>query len=306
MKKVWKAIGLILAMLAIYYVAQGLVAIVMSIGYAVKAGVQAGITGQMPDVNKLTEELMAFMATLTPWIIIIAVVITLPFYYLIYRKRKQELQTFVSVRSLSAVSWPVLVVFALSVNVIIEILLTLASMLPSFSGFFESYEALSVMFTGGSFIVSLIAIGVVGPIFEEILFRGLVFGELRKIMRVRPAILIQALLFGIYHMNVIQGSYAILIGLLLGFVYYRSNSMIAPTIVHIVINSSSVILSYLVTPAQLDRWAAVITIAGVALFFLTGAFLLLGKSFRRGMDNSLYEQNRLPKPSMPEDGQGPV
>ncbi len=296
MFKVVKAAGLIIAMVAIYYAAQALTAIAISIFIAVKVGVAAGISGAMPDVQQLTEELLRQIGAQTPWIIIVAVAISLPTFYLFYQHRRQELLTFVSVRGLSALSVPVLVLFALSVNVLVELLLVLLESLPAFSGAFEAYEQLAGAITGGGFVMTLIAVGVIGPVFEEILFRGLVFGELRKIMRVRPAILVQAALFGIYHMNLIQGAYALLIGLLLGYVYYRCNSIIAPAIIHIVINSSSVIISYAVTQGQLDRWNGVIVAAGAALFLATGAFLLLGRSFRRCMDDSLYEQNRLPKP----------
>lgn len=296
MFKVIKAAGLIIAMVAIYYTAQALTTIVLSLFYAVRAGVAAGMSGKMPDIQQLTEALLRHIGTQTPWIIIVAVAISLPTFYLFYQHRRQELLTFISVRRLSALSIPVLMVFALSVNVLVELLLVLLEQLPAFSGAFEAYEQLAGAITGGGFVMTLIAVGVVGPVFEEILFRGLIFGELRKIMRVRPAILVQAALFGIYHMNLIQGSYAFLIGVLLGFVYYRSNSIIAPAIIHIVINSSSVIVSYAVTQGQLDRWNGVIIVAGAALFLATGAFLLLSRSFQRCMDDSLYEQNRLPKP----------
>lgn len=310
MKKILKALGLILAMLGIYYVAQAIVATVFALVYAIKEGVVAGMTGQMPDVNTLTNELMSFISAQTPWVIIIAAAISLPFFYLFYRRRRGELHAFISVRSLTPLSIPVLVVFALCVNVLIELLLSLISQLHIFSNFFDRYNNLAGLFTSGSFIMSLIAIGIVGPLFEEILFRGLVFGELRKISKVQGAIFLQALLFGIYHMDVIQGTYAFLIGILLGFVYYRSNSIIAPMIIHICINSSSILMSYLLSQSQYEKWGGIIAIAGVALFFLTGAFLLLGKSFRRSMDNSLYEQNHLPRLPGADDGtsgyQGPA
>ena len=135
-------------------------------------------------------------------------------------------------------------------------------------------------------------LGIVGPIFEEILFRGLIFGELRKITPVKIALVIQALLFGAYHLNLVQGVYAFLLGLLIGYVYYRSNSIIAPILMHVSINSLSVIINEFVSAQQLETWGVVIMIASVALFFLTGAFILTGKSFKRCMDDSLFQKNR--------------
>jgi membrane protease YdiL (CAAX protease family) len=193
----------------------------------------------------------------------------------------------------------VLIVFGLSVSFILDLLLTLLSQLDVFSQMFDAYEQVSSVIFGGGFVLSLITIGILGPVFEELLFRGLVFGELRKIMPVKVALVLQALLFGVYHLNVVQGAYAFLLGLLIGYVYYRSNSIIAPVIIHIAINSLSVIVNEFVVTDQLEQWALAISISCVALFFLTGAFILTSKSFRRTMDDGLYRNNRPVKPPAP-------
>jgi membrane protease YdiL (CAAX protease family) len=93
----------------------------------------------------------------------------------------------------------------------------------------------------------------------------------------------------------VQGVYAVLLGLLIGFVYYRSNSFIAPVLMHVTINSLAVIVNEFVAEEQIERWGFVVMIACVALFFLTGAFILVSKSFRRSMDDSLFHCNRPPK-----------
>jgi membrane protease YdiL (CAAX protease family) len=141
----------------------------------------------------------------------------------------------------------------------------------------------------------------VGPVFEELLFRGLVFGELRKVATVRLALVIQALIFGLYHINPIQGAYAFLIGLLLGYVYYRSSSIVAPMIVHAAINTSSVVAGRLIDGVSCDGWGTPVAIAGLLLFFLTGAFILLHRSFRHVMDDGLYRANRAPKIQPPQE-----
>jgi membrane protease YdiL (CAAX protease family) len=251
------------------------------------------ITSGSYDAARMTEEIMNTVSAQTPVILLVSVLIAVPSYYLIYRTRKQELMTFVSVRGTGAVSIPVLIVFGLSVNFIIEWLLSLVSEIHFLSPFFEQYDQLAQMITGGSFVMSLLTVGIIGPVFEEILFRGLIFGELRKITKVRLALFIQGALFGIYHLNVIQGSYAFIIGILLGYVYYRSNSIVAPMIVHATINTSSVILGQLSTSA-LDKWAGAIIAAAVILFLATGAFIVLSRKFRHTMDDSLYYMNRTP------------
>jgi membrane protease YdiL (CAAX protease family) len=302
MKNIFKAIGLIAAMLAIYYAAQAAATTILFIPRMITMVSDIVRSGAAPDVGQLTRDMMSFAGTLTPWILLIAVAITLPLYYLFYRGRRQELWTFARFKSIQPVAVPVLVVFALALNVIIDVLLGLLQQLPALKHTFDVYDQLAGFITGGSFTLSLLAVGIVGPIFEELLFRGLIFGELRKISTVRLALVIQALLFGIYHMNTVQGTYAFVIGLLLGYVYYRSNSIWAPIIMHISINSSSVVLGQFVGGDTMGTWGGAVVIASLLLFAITGVFILKHRSFGHVMDDSLYQMNRAPK--LPPDGGG--
>jgi membrane protease YdiL (CAAX protease family) len=305
MKKIWKAIGLILALMAIYYAAQTIITFIIGMIRIIEimpAIMQASSGDYQDIVRKITEESMRAVSAQTPLILFFSVAITIPLYYLIYRSRKQELLTFLSVRSIGAVSIPILIIFGISLNFLVEWLLALVSQLELLAPLFERYNELAQFITGGSFILSILAVGLIGPVFEEILFRGLIFGELRKITKVRAALLVQAVLFGVYHLNIIQGSYAFIIGILLGYVYYRSNSIIAPVIVHITINTTSVILSRVVTGGEPDKWTVVIVAASAILFMVTSAFVLISRSFRRPMDNSLYDRNHVPKLEPPSAG----
>jgi uncharacterized protein len=301
MKKIMRAVGLILLMLVIYFVAQSFVGIVLAVIHGVQMSMASAASGGQFDIQGFTEELTSYIGAQSSWIILIAVAVSLPTFYLFYRDRRQDLMTFVSLRSISPVSIPVLIILGLSLNIILELLLVLASQLSFLSGIFESYNKLASSIFSGNIVITLIAVGIIGPIFEEILFRGLIFGELRKITKVRLAIFIQALLFGIYHMNVVQGTYAFLIGLLLGYIYYRSNSIFASMIIHITINTSSTLLPLLISDQQFESAGAAIYAASIILFFASGAFILISRSFRRNMDNSLYTLNHTPRLEPPRE-----
>ena len=89
-----------------------------------------------------------------------------------------------------------------------------------------------------------VAIGILAPLAEEVVFRGAI---LRKILSIMPdrhwiAIAISALIFGIVHFNLAQGSHAFLIGLLLGWMYYRTRSIIPGITFHWINNTISYIL----------------------------------------------------------------
>ena len=302
MKKVLKAVGLIVLLLAIYFAAQVVVTLAISIGRVAATMFTALAANTTPELGKITDDLVSFVGTQTPWVLLVAVALTVPTYYLFYRGRKQELREFVSTGNLHPAAIPALIIFGLSLNFLIDLILAFLSQLGAMKQVFDSYNKVAELLFNGSFFLSLLAVGIVGPIFEELLFRGLVFGELRKLMPVRIAIFVQAILFGVYHMNVIQGTYAFLIGILLGFVYYRSRSIYSPVIVHITINSSSVIAGRLIGGASSSNYALIVASASILLFILSGAFILTHRGFRHAMDDSLYTLNRAGQSDPPEVG----
>lgn len=81
--------------------------------------------------------------------------------------------------------------------------------------------------------IILIFVVVVGaPIVEELLFRGVLFEEVRKETSFKLTIFLTALAFGIYHFNILQTPNTFCMGLVLGYVYYKTRSIKASIIVH--------------------------------------------------------------------------
>lgn len=93
----------------------------------------------------------------------------------------------------------------------------------------------------GYFCVSVIV-----PIAEEVVFRG---GILRRLLqwfgkeRRWVAIATSALLFALFHGNLAQGIHAFTIGLFLGWLFYRTNSIVPGVVFHLVNNTTAVVLS---------------------------------------------------------------
>ena len=68
-----------------------------------------------------------------------------------------------------------------------------------------------------SAIFNLIAVVIIAPFSEEILFRGLILGELAKCFNMHIAIILQAVLFGVMHGNIIWAVIAFLSAVLYGY-----------------------------------------------------------------------------------------
>ena len=90
----------------------------------------------------------------------------------------------------------------------------------------------------GYFVVGLLA-----PLAEELVFRGAI---LRALLRWHKnawvGIAISAVLFAIIHMNPAQMPHAFLVGLLLGWMYYRTDSIVPGVVFHWVNNSVAYVL----------------------------------------------------------------
>ncbi len=110
-------------------------------------------------------------------------------------------------------------------------------------GLWEDYMDLEQNFhvENSSPAVVFITVCLVGPVVEEIMFRGMIYGRLRRGFSMVPAMFISALLFGVFHMNWVQGVYAGIAGLALAYIYEKTQTIWAGCLMHIIFNSSSYI-----------------------------------------------------------------
>ncbi|MDF2883250.1 MAG: caax amino protease family protein [Clostridiaceae bacterium] len=105
------------------------------------------------------------------------------------------------------------------------------------SGKFQSYRNVSnTIMMGTNSIIGIACVILLLPMFEEILFRGLIFNELRRRLNVTVSIIIQAIIFGAFHGNIVQGLYAFMLGLALAAVYVWTKSLWSNIIFHVSFN----------------------------------------------------------------------
>lgn len=111
----------------------------------------------------------------------------------------------------------------------------------------ENYENLMETAGFGVSILPTITAVLIAPFGEEFIFRGVVFyyakravdGMSNKRAAFWIANFIQALFFGIFHFNLIQGTYAFFMGLALGYLAHRFRSILPAMLGHMLINGLS-------------------------------------------------------------------
>jgi len=85
------------------------------------------------------------------------------------------------------------------------------------------------------------AVVIVGPMVEEILFRGLIYGALEKRLRVSGAFVISSFLFALVHLQVVYFIPIFCLGMVLGWARWKTNSLGLPILIHILNNGIALI-----------------------------------------------------------------
>lgn len=113
-------------------------------------------------------------------------------------------------------------------------------------------------------------------IFEELLFRGAVLGNLRRFGD-KTAILASAFLFAAFHGNLIQAPFAFVLGLYLGYVACKTDNIVYAILIHATNNGVAVLLTFLssVLNEQIYTFIGIIYAAISMLFGIIGLVLEL-------------------------------
>ena len=132
----------------------------------------------------------------------------------------------------------------------------------------EKYEDMVEISGMGTNFLMLISASCLAPISEELLCRGITLMYFRKSVPFWLANTIQALIFGIMHMNWVQGTYAFLIGLILGYAVKKYNSIIPSMMIHFFVNTiastiTAVLFAFI--PANIACIAVMIIISLMAV-----------------------------------------
>jgi tetratricopeptide (TPR) repeat protein/membrane protease YdiL (CAAX protease family) len=91
-------------------------------------------------------------------------------------------------------------------------------------------------------LTAIFSVVFVGPIVEEILFRGLIFGAVEKRLRVGGAIFVSSLAFALVHLDVIHFPHIFGIGVVLGWARWKSGSLGLPILIHVLNNGLSLLV----------------------------------------------------------------
>lgn len=144
----------------------------------------------------------------------------------------------------------------------------------------EAYEQVAGVQYSVPLLFGIVNYGLIKPLEEELVFRGLVYGRMREYFSKRISILVSAFLFGAYHRNIVQAVYGFLMGCFLAWAFERYKSLKGALIVHGTANVAVYLASSLTVVSGLVADIRGVLVSGI---LCTGccAWLLRGENVRK-------------------------
>ena len=184
-----------------------------------------------------------------PMLIVADILIMIPMLLYAYKKKIQLYRKIEKVNALQIVSLGLVLNFI--VSFIVESLP--ASITTS------QYDQLTSLILTDNVFITFLTSAILAPVIEELIFRFGICGIYKD--EREKAILVSAFMFGLAHFNLIQSTYAFILGIVLAYVYTKSQNLLTSTLMHITINGSSILYEYFNH--------TVVLIAGIAIIIVT-------------------------------------
>lgn len=241
-KAFFASIGYLLLTVLIQLVVSIVGGIVIGFYYVINGIVQ---TGNESTLQYDMDSIINFTLSVTNIFLLISSALTILFLILIYKIKKRNYKEELQIIRTHNVNIFYAIFIGLCCWLFNSGVVSLVEEAGFFSSQFEYMNDILAPISQGSILISMLTVGIVAPIAEEFLFRGVIYNTLKKKISIKWTIIIQAILFGVFHGNLVQGTYATLLGLVFGYVTYKTKSLWPAIIMHMVNNLTANIVSFI-------------------------------------------------------------
>lgn len=267
MKECLKATGKAALYFLVYFAAQILIGNIAGAVVSAQLTIEGMAQGQELDYMVLYEQVMEKVTELSALIVLISGVFALFIYWITFLIREKKLLTEVSFQKLDVQRVLPVFLLGISFNIVVSLLL---EVVPFPQDWVDSYMANSGSLGEGNMYVNFIAVVIIAPLVEEIVFRGLVYTRLKKGMPALVAAVLSSLLFGVMHGTIIWFCYTFVFGMLLIWCFEKFRSLAANVLLHISFNLTGQVLSMASDITETAMW-----VIGVVAIAVTVAMVVL-------------------------------
>lgn len=237
MKNFLKGTGAAIGYIVLYFVINILVIFTGSIYLGIKEGIKAinepGLSASLPQIIEsiIDDNAMLFN--------IIAAVICLFVFWMIILNSKKTVKERLDLNPISFKNtWPVLIL-GVTTNIFISHFI---GFLPIPEPLIQEYSEATNLIGDEITLVQILSVVLAAPVLEEILYRGLIMKSLQRGMPVFIALIIQAVLFGLMHGQLIWVFYATFLGVLLAVIKLKYKSLYPCILMHLSFNAANYVL----------------------------------------------------------------
>lgn len=107
----------------------------------------------------------------------------------------------------------------------------------------EAFKQVNELIESQPFWLKIASVGIIIPIQEELMYRGLIYKNIEQRYNHIKAAVISSMVFAVMHMNLSQGIYAFLMGFVLAFIYQKTKNIYACITFHCSANIFAVFVS---------------------------------------------------------------
>ena len=201
--------------------------------------------------------------------------------WLMARRRAVSIASFTGLQHRTTTA---IMVLALAAGLAAAFWATIAvNLMPWPESWMEAYQTESGALITARPVLDFIAVVLLAPLVEEMLFRGVIYDAFCMLVPAGAAVVFQGMLFGSIHGSMIWMIYAAFMGCVLGYVRKHTGSVRPCVLMHMAFNGSSYLFTWFANRYSEDS-------VTVIFVFIASAFVLLlsmyGISFRTSEENN--------------------
>jgi len=211
----------------------------------------------------------SYMTMLTVVATFVSAIFSVPAYWIVWgRKKSEQDKQYFREKVLKIKPFAMIVIASCGLYYLALLIIAVIAVVSPET--MENYNEMMDAALGGSQILAMLAAMILAPINEECIMRGLILKNLQRFFTTRTVIIIQAVLFGIFHANWVQGLFVLPVGAALGYVAVKSRSVIPAIFMHLFYNSLSFVVVLLPEFCQTGIFAVSAVVGSAAAVWFMG------------------------------------
>jgi len=247
MNKGFKTMMIVMLYLIIYYFSNIITVLTAGLIFFLKQSSNIPEEGITTEI--LVDNVQLFYFSNLNIFIVITALVALSIYWVGFKIKRRSFSKYINFSKISLKYVGICSLLGVAISLSLTSFLTLTSVHELFP---DHSEVVDTIIGKQHYLISLVTVGIVVPIFEEILYRGLIFNKLRNNLNIHFSIFVQALIFGVVHGNQLQMIYTFFGGIILVSSYIWMKSIWAPILIHIFWNITGVTVSWVNITGQLS------------------------------------------------------